>query len=108
MIVMTQEINEQASADHSEPLPFPFNQRTFCHYERIEKRVEAARVLVVDNLLRDEGDISEVAREEWGASARTHLARERHIASLAMENILNNVKRLVQRPETEVVHLSEA
>jgi len=104
---MTQELIEQKPLDQPEPLPFPFNQRTFCRYERIEKRIETVRVLVVDDLLRDERDISEVAQAEWGVSATTHLARERRIASLAVENILNNVKRLVREPVTEVAHLSE-
>lgn len=104
---MTQELLEQTPLNQAEPLPFPFNQRTFCRYERIEKRVEAVRVLVVNSLLRDERDISELARREWGASAATHLARERQIAGLALENIVNNIKRLVRAPETEVVHLSE-
>jgi GMP synthase-like glutamine amidotransferase len=101
------EITEQIAIDQPEPLPFPFNQQTFCRYEPIEKRIESIRVLVIDDLLRDERDISESAHREWGASARTHLARERHIAGLAVENILNNVKRLVRAPETEVAHLSE-
>jgi GMP synthase-like glutamine amidotransferase len=91
----------------AEPLPFPYNQRTFCRYEPIEKRIEAARVLVVDNLLREEGDVSELARAEWGPKLRAHLQREREIAALAIENILNNVERLVRRPETKVAHLSE-
>ena len=39
-------------------LPFPFNQQNFCRYEPIEQRIEEARVLVVDNLLRDERDLS--------------------------------------------------
>ncbi|MGI8565914.1 MAG: hypothetical protein ACR2LZ_05455, partial [Pyrinomonadaceae bacterium] len=82
---MTQELLEQTPLNQAEPLPFPFNQRTFCRYERIEKRVEAVRVLVVNSLLRDERDISELARREWGASAATHLARERQIAGLALE-----------------------
>ena len=88
-------------------MPFPFNQRTFCRYERIEKRIERIRVLVIDDLLRDENDLSDMAREEWGASAKTHVARERQIALMAMENILNNVKRLVREPETMTAHLSE-
>ena len=47
-------------------LPFPFNQRSFCRYEPIEKRIDEARVLVVDNLLRDEDDLSDVARSDSG------------------------------------------
>ena len=104
---MIQELTEQTPLDQAEPLPFPFNQRTFCRYERIEKRIERVRVLVIDDLLRDENDLSDMAREEWGATAKTHVARERHIASMALENILNNVKRLVRHPETEIAHLSE-
>lgn len=90
-----------------EPLPFPYNQRTFCRYEPIEKRIQTIRVLIVDNLLRDESDLSETARREWGRAATTHLQRERQIAALALENIHNNVKRLVVEPETRIAHLSE-
>src|SRR6185503_9126210 len=88
-------------------LPFPFNQQTFCRYEPVEQRIEEARVLVVDNLLRDERDLSEVAREEWGPLLAAELRRERLIAGMAIENILNNVSRLVKRPTTQVAHLAE-
>jgi GMP synthase-like glutamine amidotransferase len=88
-------------------LPFPFNQQTYCRYEPVEQRIEEARVLVIDNLLRDERDLSEVAREEWGPLLAAELRRERLIAGMAIENILNNVSRLVKRPTTEVAHLSE-
>jgi GMP synthase-like glutamine amidotransferase len=104
---MMQELNEHAPLDQAEPLPFPFNQRTFCKYEPIEKRIEAIRVLVVDDLLRDERDISEVARREWGRRAESNLKREREIATLAVGNIRNNVARLVRHPETRVAHFSE-
>jgi GMP synthase (glutamine-hydrolysing) len=100
-------IENQVPLDKPEPLPFPFNQRSFCRYEPIEKRIEEARVLVIDDLLRDERDLSEVALKEWGQSAQTHLNRERMIAELAIENILNNVSRLVKRPLTRVAHLTE-
>lgn len=88
-------------------LPFPFNQQTFCRYEPVEQRIEEARVLVIDNLLRDENDLSEVARKEWGELLAAELRRERLIAGMAIENISNNVSRLVKRPTTEVAHLSE-
>ncbi len=52
--------------DQAEPLPFPFNQRPYCRYEPIEQRIEAARVLIVDDLLRDRSDLSPVAYTEWG------------------------------------------
>src|SRR5918992_5900573 len=97
-----QEIKEHTTIDQPEPLPFPFNQRTVCRYERIEKRVESARVLVVNDLLRDERDISDVARREWGKRAAGCLERERYISGLAINNILGNVTRLVREPETRV------
>ena len=107
---MTQElidITEQAAAESSGTLPFPFNQQTYCRYEPIEQRIDSARVLVVDDLLRDEGDLSPVAVREWGPAVETQLKQERLIAGMAIENILNNVSRLVKEPTTEVVHLSQ-
>lgn len=109
---MTQELselstNESLLPDTGDTLPFPFNQRTFCRYEPIEKRIEAARVLIVDNLLRDESDLSEVGQQEWGEAAAAELKRERQIAQMAIENILNNVARLVKNPTTQVTHLAE-
>jgi GMP synthase (glutamine-hydrolysing) len=100
-------LNENIPIDKPEPLPFPFNQRTFCRYESIEKRVEAARVLVVDDLLRDERDVSETAVKEWGKHLKTNLQYERKIAGLALPNIRNNILRLVRNPEIEVAHFSE-
>lgn len=105
---MTQELIESPAnqKEATSSLPFPFNQQTYCRYESIEQRIETARVLVVDNLLRDEGDISPVARKELGPLLDSQLKRERLIAGMAIENILNNISRLVKRPATEVVHLS--
>ncbi|HJU53695.1 MAG TPA: gamma-glutamyl-gamma-aminobutyrate hydrolase family protein [Pyrinomonadaceae bacterium] len=100
-------INENIPIDKPEPLPFPFNQRTFCRYVPIEKRIAEARVLVVDDLLRDEGDISEVAVREWGKTLKTQLLREREIAQLALDNIQNNIARLVRRPQICITHYSE-
>ena len=88
-------------------IPFPFNQQTFCVYEPIEQRIDKARVLVIDNLLRDERDASSVAVSEWGAALAAELKRERYIAGLAIENILNNISRLVKEPATHVAHVSE-
>ena len=105
---MTQELtptNDQTKV--SGALPFPFNQQTYCRYEPIAQSIEEARVLVIDNLLRDERDLSEVAHSEWGELLAAELRRERLIAGMAIENILNNVSRLVKRPTTEVAHLSE-
>src|ERR1700738_4702720 len=110
---MSQEIHQMDlnNAKPGEPvessLPFPFNQHTFCRYEPIEKRIDAARVLIVDNLLRNEGDLSDVARAAWGKESSTHLKRERQIAEMAMQNIVSNVHRLVKEPEARIVHVSE-
>ena len=108
---MTPETNdlitgETQSSELIEPLPFPFNQRTFCHYEPVEKSIDQARVLIVDNLLRDEGDLSEVARADWGKDTSVQLKRERQIAALALQNIVANVERLVKQPETRIVHVT--
>jgi GMP synthase (glutamine-hydrolysing) len=106
--VETQETNpnEAANAEAADPLPFPFNQQTFCRYEPIEKTIDHARVLIVDNLLRDEGDLSDIAHAEWGKDVSTHLKRERQIAGLALQNIVSNVQRLVKEPNTRVAHVS--
>lgn len=100
-------LDQNTPLDAPETLPFPFNQRPFCRYEPIEKRIEEARVLVINDLLRYEDDISDVARREWGRMTSIELQRERKIASLALENITKNVARLVKRPTTHVAHLSE-
>jgi len=108
---MTQELLEISPitqpAEVSASLPFPFNQQTFCRYEPVEQRIEKARVLVIDNLLRDERDLSDVARTEWGAALINELKRERLIAGMAVENILNNISRLVKQAETYVAHVAE-
>jgi len=99
---MTQDLTTPTTS-----LPFPFNQQTFCRYEPVNQSIDEARVLVVDNLLRDERDLSSVARAEWGGTLVAEMRRERLIAGMAVENILNNISRLVKRPTTEVAHLSE-
>jgi GMP synthase-like glutamine amidotransferase len=108
---MTQELLEISPttqpAEISASLPFPFNQQTFCRYEPVAQRIEKARVLVVDNLLRDERDVSEVARTEWGTALAGELKRERLIAGMAVENIHANIARLVKQAETHVAHVSE-
>jgi GMP synthase (glutamine-hydrolysing) len=109
---MTQELipvgtNENRTTETTEALPFPFKQHTFCRYEPVEKRIDTVRVLVVDNLLRSEDDLSAVAREELASSAKSQLRRERQIAGMAIENIVNNIERLVKNPLTHITHLSQ-
>lgn len=91
----------------SEELPFPYNKRTFCRYEPIEKRIDHARVLIVSCLLRYESDMSDLARKEWADSIESKLRFERFVGGLACDNIARNVQRLVKRPKTLTVHLSE-
>ncbi|HEY8185022.1 MAG TPA: gamma-glutamyl-gamma-aminobutyrate hydrolase family protein [Pyrinomonadaceae bacterium] len=97
---------EQLPAEASAELPFPFTQQTFCRYEPIEKQIDRVRVLVVDNLIRDEEGISDVARTNWGTAASSEIKRERCIAELAIENIVSNIQRLVKTPITKVTPLA--
>lgn len=75
--------------------------------EVIEPRIRFMRVLIVDNLHRYITDLSTVARRLPGFRPSQWLRRERAIAALAVSNIVENVRRLVHRPVTRVVHLSE-
>ena len=90
-----------------ETLPFPYNKSTFCRYEPIEKRIDHSKVLIVNDLLRYESDLSDLARSEWAGNVRSRLEFERFVSSMACNNIANNVLRLVKHPKTLTVHLSE-
>jgi GMP synthase (glutamine-hydrolysing) len=106
---MTEEPREaliEETADFGTALPFPHNQQNFCRYEPIEKQIDQVRVLVVDSLLRDEDDLSDVARSDWGSAAALEIRRERKIATMALENIVSNVERLVKQPSTHISHLA--
>jgi GMP synthase (glutamine-hydrolysing) len=100
-------INTISSHNKEEELPFPYSHHPFCYYEAIEKKIRKIRVLVINNLLRDEKDLSDIARKEWGPTLTAHLQKEQKIAPIAIENISNNILRLVKEPEIKVVHLSE-
>lgn len=91
----------------SEGLPFPYNKRTFCRYEPIEQKVEHAKVLIVNNLLRYESDLSPLARSEWNGTTASRLKLENKISAMACNNIAKNIIRLVKQPKTLTVHLSE-
>ena len=105
---MTPENQQPTGEQQPNSTPFPFSRRPYCPYEPVEKSIKKIRVLVVNDLLRDESDLSDVARREWGESAASKLERERYISGLALDNIVNNIKRLVEEPEIRVAHLSEA
>ena len=94
-------------APELETLPFPYNKAAYCKYEPIEKRIEHAKVLIVNDLLRYESDLSELAFEDWKGEVKGKLEFERKVSSLACNNIAQNVIRLVRNPKTLTVHLSE-
>ena len=95
------------NAAETETLPFPYNKSTYCRYEPIEKRIEHAKVLIVNDLLRYESDLSDLARREWNGTTETKLEFERKVSAMACNNIAKNVLRLVKNPKTMTVHLSE-
>ena len=66
-------------------IPFPFTQQTFCRYEPVAQRIDKVRVLVIDCLLRDESDLSDIARNDWGQMLAAEMKRERLIAGMAAE-----------------------
>lgn len=88
-------------------LPFPYNNQNFCRYEPIEKKIEHAKVLIMNNCLRYESDLSETAFKEWGNAVESKLRFENKISAMACDNIANNVIRLVRQPKFLTVHLSE-
>lgn len=90
-----------------EELPFPYNKQAFCRYEPIEKRVEHARVLIVNTLLRYDSDMSDIARTELNGAIESRLRFENKVSGMACDNIAQNVIRLVRQPKTLTVHLSE-
>src|SRR5947208_3665604 len=94
-------------APEPETLPFPYNKAAFCRYEPIEKKIAAAKVLIVNDLLRYESDLSELAFQDWKGELKTKLDFERKVSGLACNNIAQNVNRLVRNPKTLTVHLSE-
>src|SRR6185436_16124636 len=70
-------------------------------------KIEYAKVLIVNNLLRYEDDLSDLARYEWNGTAAAKLEFERKISGMALNNIAKNIIRLVKQPKTLTVHLSE-
>ena len=103
---MMPEIHQQTPGDQIDSLPFPHSKRPYCPYEPVEKSIKKIRVLIVNDLLRDESNLSDTARREWGGTASARLERERYISGLALDNIVTNIQRLVEEPEIRVAHLS--
>jgi len=90
-----------------QPLPFPYNNRPFCRYEPIEKKIPYAKVLIVNNLLRYESDLSDLAYVDWNGATESKVRFENKISAMACNNIAQNILRLVRQPKTLTVHLSE-
>ncbi|MEP6900766.1 MAG: hypothetical protein ABJA66_03390 [Actinomycetota bacterium] len=100
-LVLTKEIEEAVN------LPFPYNKQAFCRYEPIEKRINHAKVLIVNDCLRYESDLSDLAHKDWNGTLDAKLRFENKISAMACNNIANNVLRLVKQPKVMTVHLSE-
>ena len=96
-----------AKVTEPESLPFPYNKSTYCRYEPIEKRIEYAKVLIVNDLLRYESDLSDLAFKDWKDTTDAKLEFERMVSGMACNNIAKNVLGLVKNPKTMTVHLSE-
>ncbi|MGH9800477.1 MAG: type 1 glutamine amidotransferase [Blastocatellia bacterium] len=79
----------------------------YCIFEPVKPHIQVMRVLLVDNLIADEAQYSEVARREPDFHAGKWVRLERMIAGMAMSNIENNVRKLIRQPEVRTVHLSE-
>ena len=94
-------------AAETETLPFPYNKTAYCRYEPIEKTIDHAKVLIVNDLLRYKSDLSPLAFKDWKETVESKLEFERKVSGMACNNIARNVLRLVKNPKTLTVHLSE-
>lgn len=83
------------------------SDNSYCVFEIIKPRIKTMRVLLVDNLIADEDQYSDIARREPDFHAGKWVRLERMIAGMAMGNIENNVRKLISQPEIRTVHLSE-
>src|SRR5262245_45938643 len=79
----------------------------YCVFESITPRIQGMRVALVDNLVADENQYSEIAKGEPGFHPGKWLRLERAIAMMAMANIESNVRKLVRDPDIYTIHLSE-
>jgi GMP synthase (glutamine-hydrolysing) len=88
--------------------PLLLNQKSFCYYEPLQPKIDSMNVLIIDNLLKNETDLSETAALEPDFNPLKWLTEERHIAGLALENITRNVLKLIKSGgRTKIIHLSE-
>jgi GMP synthase-like glutamine amidotransferase len=85
----------------------PVQQKNYCDYEPFKPKIDSMSVMIVDNLLKSESDISPTAIQEADFNPLKWLREERHIAGLALENITRNVLKLIKHSRTKIIHLSE-
>ncbi len=95
---------EQEQAE--EPLPGLASDH-YCVYEPIIPRIQTMRVLVVNDLISEEAQYSDLARQQKDFDAKRWVDLERKIASMALANIEGNVDKLVREPEVRTIHLSQ-
>ncbi|MFN7945018.1 MAG: gamma-glutamyl-gamma-aminobutyrate hydrolase family protein [Blastocatellia bacterium] len=79
----------------------------YCEYEPIVPRLDALRVVIVNDLIQEPHHLSDVARQSPDFDEEKWLKLERHIAGLALLNIETNVRKLVRNPWIRTVHFSE-
>lgn len=73
----------------------------------VDRRIDAIRVVIVNNLLHEPEDLSDLARQDPSFDERAWIKQERYISGLALPNIEKNVKNLAIRPEVLTLHLSQ-
>lgn len=81
--------------------------KNYCDYEPFKPKIDSMSVMIVDNLLKSDSDISPTAVQEADFNPLKWLREERHIAGLALENITRNVLKLIKHSRTKIIHLSE-
>jgi GMP synthase (glutamine-hydrolysing) len=93
-------------ANQDESIPGLVSNR-YCVFELILPHIQTMRVLLVNNLIVEEAQYSDVARHEKGFQAKRWVELERKIAGMALANIAGNVHKLVREPEVRAIHLSQ-
>ncbi len=85
----------------------PVQIKNYCDFEPFKPKIESMNIMIVDNLLKSESDISSTAVQEPDFNPLKWLREERHIAGLALENITRNVLTLIKNSRTKIIHLSD-
>jgi GMP synthase (glutamine-hydrolysing) len=85
----------------------PQQWKDYCEFEPIRQRIERIRVLVIDNLIANVNDLSEIAKLEPDYDPEAWVAEERKIAGFAMENITQNINKLVKKPHWLIMRLND-